>query len=31
MRAHADPAFAVSDVSHDVRYRGGWLAANGLP
>ena len=31
MRTHTVPAFAVRDVSGDVRYTGGWLAANGLP
>ncbi|MBA3716750.1 MAG: hypothetical protein H0W87_00795 [Actinobacteria bacterium] len=31
MRAHPLPDFAVRDVSDDVRYTGGWLAANGLP
>ena len=31
MHAHELPAFAVRDVSDDVRYTGGWLAANGLP
>jgi CYTH domain-containing protein len=31
MRAHPIPDFAVRDVSGDVRYTGGWLAANGLP
>ena len=31
MRAHPPPDFAVRDVSHDVRYTGGWLVANGAP
>jgi CYTH domain-containing protein len=31
MRADAPPEFAVREVSDDVRYTGGWLAANGLP
>jgi hypothetical protein len=31
MRAHPIPDFAVRDVSDDVRYTGGALAANGLP
>jgi CYTH domain-containing protein len=31
MQAHPVPEFAVRDVSDDVRYTGGWLAANGLP
>jgi CYTH domain-containing protein len=31
MRAHPDPDFAVKDVSDDVRYTGGWLAAYGQP
>ena len=31
MRAHPIPEFAVRDVSNDVQYTGGWLAANGLP
>ncbi len=31
MTAHPGPDFAVRDVSNDVRYTGGWLAANGLP
>jgi CYTH domain-containing protein len=31
MRAHPVPAFAVRDVSDDVRYTGGWLVENGLP
>jgi CYTH domain-containing protein len=31
MRAHAPPEFAVREVSDDVRYTGGSLAAEGLP
>jgi CYTH domain-containing protein len=31
MRAHPLPGFAVCDVSDDVRYTGGALAADGLP
>jgi CYTH domain-containing protein len=31
MKALALPEFAVRDVSDDVHYTGGWLAANGLP
>jgi CYTH domain-containing protein len=31
MRADSPPEFAVREVSDDVRYTGGWLAANGLP
>ncbi len=31
MRSHLIPEFAVREVSDDVRYTGGWLAANGLP
>ena len=31
MRAHRIPNFAVRDVSEDVRYTGGTLAAEGLP
>jgi CYTH domain-containing protein len=31
MNTHPVPEFAVRDVSDDVRYTGGWLAANGLP
>jgi hypothetical protein len=31
MRAHPVPDFAVREVSEDVRYTGGALAANGLP
>jgi CYTH domain-containing protein len=31
MRAHRIPDFAVRDVSDDVRYTGGALAADGLP
>jgi CYTH domain-containing protein len=31
MRAHPVPAFALRDVSDDVRYTGGWLATNGIP
>ena len=31
MREHADPEFALADVSDDVRYTGGWLVEHGLP
>jgi CYTH domain-containing protein len=31
LRAHPTPDFAVRDVSEDVRYTGGALAAKGLP
>jgi CYTH domain-containing protein len=31
MRAHPVPEFAVREISEDVRYTGGALAANGLP
>jgi hypothetical protein len=31
MRGHPVPDFAVSEVSEDIRYTGGALAANGLP
>jgi len=31
MHTHTPPAFAGREVSDDIRYTGGWLAANGLP
>ena len=31
MRAHPIPPFAVREVTDDIRYTGGWLAANGTP
>lgn len=31
MRSHSPPDFVGQEVSADIRYTGGWLAANGLP